>query len=87
MQAFSLIMNFVIMPIFFLSGALFPLDGLWKGILDVVKFNPLTYGVDAVRWLLTGVNHFGIWMDSVVLITVTFVVMIIGTYFFSKIEV
>ena len=49
MQAFQLIMNFVIMPIFFLSGALFPLDGLAKGIAYVTKFNPLTYGVDAIR--------------------------------------
>ncbi|MEI8008707.1 MAG: ABC transporter permease [bacterium] len=49
MQAFQLIMNFVIMPVFFLSGALFPLDGLAKGIGYITQFNPLTYGVDAIR--------------------------------------
>jgi ABC-2 type transport system permease protein len=49
MQAFQLIMNFVIMPVFFLSGALFPLEGLGKGITYVTNFNPLTYGVDAIR--------------------------------------
>ncbi len=87
MQAFSLIMNFVIMPIFFLSGALFPLAGLAKAITYIVKFNPLTYGVDAVRSLLTGISGFGLWMDTLILVIVTFVVTLIGTYFFSKIEI
>jgi len=49
MQGFQLIMNFIIMPVFFLSGALFPLDGLPKIIDYVTRFNPLTYGVDGVR--------------------------------------
>ena len=87
MQAFQLIMNFVIMPIFFLSGALFPLDGLAKGISYVTKFNPLTYGVDAVRSSLTGVSHFGLWTDTLVLVSVTFVVTVIWSYLFSRIEI
>jgi len=49
MQGFQLIMNFIIMPVFFLSGALVPLDGLPKIIDYVTRFNPLTYGVDGVR--------------------------------------
>jgi len=49
MQGFQLIMNFIIMPVFFLSGALFPLDELPKIIDYVTRFNPLTYGVDGVR--------------------------------------
>ena len=60
MQAFQLIMNFVIMPVFFLSGALFPLDGLAKGIGYITQFNPLTYGVDAIRGSLIGTSHFGL---------------------------
>jgi len=87
MQAFQLIMNFVIMPVFFLSWALFPLDGLGKGLAYVTRCNPLTYGVDAVRWSLIGVSHFWLWIDTIVLIATTLVVTILGTYFFSKIEV
>ena len=49
MQAFQFIMNFIIMPIFFLSGALFPLDGLPKVMEYITKFDPLSYGVDSVR--------------------------------------
>lgn len=49
MQGFQLIMNFIIMPTFFLSGALFPLEGAPKILAYITKFNPLTYGVDGVR--------------------------------------
>ena len=87
MQAFQLIMNFVIMPIFFLSGALFPLDGLATGIGYVTKFNPLTYGVDAIRGSLIGVSHFGLGLDSLILVSVTLIVTVLWSYFFSKIEI
>ncbi|MFA7718160.1 MAG: ABC transporter permease [Candidatus Absconditabacterales bacterium] len=87
MQAFQLIMNFVIMPVFFLSGALFPLEGLGKGITYVTNFNPLTYGVDAIRGSLIGASHFGLGMDSILLITTTIVVTLLGSYLFSKIEI
>ena len=87
MQWFQLIMNFIIMPVFFLSGALFPLDGLPKAIGYIIKFNPLTYGVDAVRWTLIGTTHFGLWMDLLVLASVTFVVTLVGSYLFSNIEI
>jgi ABC-2 type transport system permease protein len=87
MQGFQLIMNFIIMPIFFLSGAIFPLDGL-PGVLSLVtKLNPLSYGVDALRGSLTGVSQFGLSLDFFVLIGVSFVIGLIGSYLFSKIEI
>ncbi len=49
MQGFQLIMNFIIMPMFFLSGALFPLEGLPTAMAWVVRFDPLSYGIDAMR--------------------------------------
>src|SRR5438552_2645778 len=54
MQGFQIIMNFLIMPIFFLSGALFPLAGLPKAFAAVAIVNPLAYGVDALRAVLIG---------------------------------
>lgn len=87
MQGFQLIMNFIIMPVFFLSGALFPLDGAPKIIGYIMNFNPLTYWVDAVRWSLIGVSHFGLWMDLLVLASITFIVTLAGSYLFSKIEI
>jgi len=87
MQWFQLIMNFIVMPIFFLSGSIFPLDGLSSVLTYIVKFNPLSYGVDGVRWALTGVSSFGLGVDFLVLACVTFIVTLIGSYLFSKIEI
>jgi ABC-2 type transport system permease protein len=54
MQGFTVIMNFMILPIFFLSGAMFPIHGLpaWMDVL--VHVDPLTYGVDALRGATSG---------------------------------
>jgi ABC-2 type transport system permease protein len=87
MQSFPLIMNFLIMPIFFLSGALFPLNNLPKAIDVVTRLNPLSYGVDALRGTLGGAYHLGFGLDLVVMSIVTLVVLGIGSWMFSKIEV
>ena len=87
MQGFQLIMNFVIMPIVFLSGAFFSLDGLPKGIQFITKINPLTYGVDGLRGTLTGINTFTLWNDAGILILLSVVLLALGTYFFEKIKV
>jgi ABC-2 type transport system permease protein len=87
MHGFQLIINFLLMPLFFLSGALFPLTGL-PVVLDwIVKFNPLTYGIDAMRGALTGATHIGFMIDTVVLVVVLFVFLGIGSYLFSKMQV
>jgi len=87
MQGFQLIMNFIIMPLFFLSGALFPLDSLPGALSLVIKLNPLSYGVDGLRGTLTGVSHLGIPLDFLVLIGVSSLITLIGSYLFSKIEI
>lgn len=48
-EGFPIIMNFVMMPMFFLSGAMFPLQGLPGWMTFLTRINPLTYGVDALR--------------------------------------
>jgi ABC-2 type transport system permease protein len=87
MQGFQLIMNFIIMPIFFLSGALFPLAGLPAVMYWVVRIDPLSYGVDALRGLLINASHFGLALDLGVLVAVAAALLSIGAYFFSTIEV
>jgi ABC-2 type transport system permease protein len=87
MQAFPLIINFLIMPLFFLSGALFPLDGLPKAIQSVTHANPLSYGVDGIRGIFSSQMHFTLQADFLVLLAFAIVVLIIGSYLFSKIEV
>ena len=86
MQAFPLIMNFVMMPLFFLSGALYPLQGLPKALQAVTSVNPLSYGVDGLRATLIGQAHFGIPWDLGVLAAVAAILLVFGAWSFSKIE-
>jgi ABC-2 type transport system permease protein len=87
MQGFQLIMNFLVMPLFFLSGAIFPLQGLPKAIDLIAKIDPLTYGVDGLRGALAGAAHFGMPHDFFILSILTVLILILGGYLFSKIEV
>ncbi len=85
MQGFQLIINFLVMPLFFLSGAIFPLNG---GILETIAlFDPLSYSIDALRSILSGMNNFGLGMDISILCIVTAIFLAIGSYFFSRIQI
>jgi len=86
MQGFQLIINFLVMPLFFLSGALFPLQGLPAAMLTVAKLDPLSYGIDALKALLLGISHFALATDLAVLAVITFIFLSLGSYFFSKIQ-
>ena len=86
MQGFQLIVNFFIMPLFFLSGALFPLDALPGIITLIVRLNPLSYGVDGIRGALTGTSTIGMPVDFIVLILITGFFLWLGSYLFSKIQ-
>lgn len=87
MQAFPLIMNFIIMPVFFLSGALYPLETAPNAIKGVALFDPLSYQVDALRELLTSTSHFGLLIDFGITIICISIITILGMYLFSRIEV
>jgi len=87
MQGFQLIMNFAIMPLFFLSGALFPIDGLPDVMTWVVRADPLSYGVDAMRGLMIGSAHFDLALDFAILTAVAAALLAVGSYFFARIEV
>jgi len=86
-QGFQLVMNFVVMPTFFLSGALFPLEDVPRALQIVASFDPLAYGVDGMRATLTSAPaHFGIATDFIVLSAITAAFLALGTYLFSRIE-
>jgi ABC-2 type transport system permease protein len=87
MQGFQLIMNFLLMPLFFLSGALFPLEGLPETLVLVAKIDPLSYGVDGLRGVLVNGARFGLSVDFMVLGAITIVILAIGSYLFSKIQI
>jgi ABC-2 type transport system permease protein len=87
MQGFQLVMNFMVMPIFFLSGALYPLSNLPKALALLTRIDPLTYGVDGVRGALTGATHFGVPVDLAALSVVAVLLLGFGAWRFSKIEI
>jgi ABC-2 type transport system permease protein len=86
MQGFQMVMNFLVMPTFFLSGAIYPLEGLPRVLAWLTRIDPLTYGVDGVRGLLTGRAHFSIALDVAVLLGVGVLFVAAGAWRFSKIE-
>jgi ABC-2 type transport system permease protein len=87
LQGFQLIMNFIVMPLFFLSGALFPLAGLPRVVGIISKIDLLSYGVDGIRSALVGISYFGFAVDFVVLGVSTAVFLAIGSYLFSKMQI
>ena len=87
MQGFQVIMNFLVMPIFFLSGALFPLKGLPKIMEYIVKIDPLTYGVDGLRGVLINSWNFNLGIDLAVLVVFMVIFLMLGSYLFSKIQI
>jgi ABC-2 type transport system permease protein len=87
MQGFQLIMNFLVMPIFFLSGALFPLDNLPGPLAVATRLDPLAYGVDGLRSSLINVSHFGVALDIAVMVPVTILLLLLGSRLFSKIQI
>jgi len=86
MQGFQMVMNFLVMPTFFLSGAIYPLEGLPRVLAAFTRVDPLTYGVDGMRGLLTGRTHFGVGVDVAVLLGVGVLFVVLGAWRFSKIE-
>jgi len=86
MQGFQLIMNFLVMPIFFLSGALFPLTNLGRIMSVITRLDPLTYGIDGLRGALIQQWHFAPATSIAALAFVGLVFLSLGAWLFSKIE-
>lgn len=87
MQGFQLVMNFLVLPIFFLSGALFPLANLPLAMSIITKLDPLAYGVDGLRGALINAWHFHPALDIGILAAIGTVFLSLGAYLFTRIEV
>ncbi len=86
-EGFGSLVNFVIQPIFFLSGALYPIDGLPRALRAIVLLNPMSYVVDAVRGLCLGVHHFPIALDVAVTLAAALAFGALARRAFNKMEV
>jgi ABC-2 type transport system permease protein len=87
MQGFQFIMNFLVMPIFFLSGALYPLDNLPTLLAAATRLDPLSYGIDGLRGALIGFAQFGVMTDITVLAAIAAVFLGLGAWSFSRIQI
>ncbi len=85
-EAFPTVMNFLIMPMFFLSGAIFPIANLPPSVIAVTQINPMTYGVNLLRdtmnleWSTSNIT------DAAVLLGIIALLLIIGSRVFKTIE-
>ena len=87
MQGFQFIMNFLVMPIFFLSGALYPLTNLPALLTAATRIDPLSYGIDGLRGALIGLAQIGLATDALVLAVVASLFLGLGAWSFSRIQV
>lgn len=84
MQGFQIIISLIVIPIFFLSGAIFPLEGIPQALQLVATANPLSYGVDALRGTLINESFFGLQTDLAVLTVVSAILLYLGSYLFNR---
>jgi ABC-2 type transport system permease protein len=87
MSGFSLIMNFLIFPLFFLSGAIFPLERFPSAVKMIAYIDPLTYGVDGLRYCFLGASAFPPIIDLVVLLACCIAMLGLGAYLFETSDV
>ena len=86
MQAFMAITNFFVVPLFFLSSALFPLDNVPTVMKAIAYANPLTYAVDAMRGSLINQNHFSMGLDFAVIGGMMVLLLYFSIYRFRRIQ-
>ncbi|MDO5835411.1 MAG: ABC transporter permease [Methanobacterium sp.] len=86
MEGFNLIMSFIVLPIFLLSGALFPITGLPSWLQLAVYINPLTYGVDALRNIILHEAVLPLYVDVIVVTVFAVMMIMISALVFSKKE-
>jgi ABC-2 type transport system permease protein len=85
-EGFNLIVSFLVFPLFFLSGALFPIDNLPSWLRVFTTLNPVTYAVDGMRGVMLGMSTFSVMMDFGVLLGFAVVMIVIGSIAFSRMK-
>ncbi len=86
-EGFQLIISFLIFPLFFLSGALFPITNLPAWLAPFIFVNPVTYAVDGIRGVLVGISHFSLLFDFAIVCLFALIMIFLGTYAFKKMKI
>lgn len=85
-QGFQGINNLIILPLFFLSSALYPLNNVPEPLKIISSLNPISYMVDAMRYFLSNQSHFGLTLDLIVITVTLILCMLFAVNRFNKIE-
>jgi ABC-2 type transport system permease protein len=85
-EGFQLIISFLIFPLFFLSGSLFPITNLPNWLAPFIFVNPVTYAVDGIRGVLLGISQFSLVFDFTLVVLFAITMILIGTYAFKKMK-
>jgi ABC-2 type transport system permease protein len=83
-EGFQMVMSFLTMPLVLLSGAFFPIANLPGWLKALVYVNPLTYGVEALRYFLLGKSSIPIWLCITVLVIFSIAMISLGGKLFGK---
>ncbi len=83
-EGFGIISNFVIMPLYFLSGGVFPVEHLPGWMAALVRLNPVTYGVDLMRHALAQPSVFGVALDLLVLVGFAAAMVVLALAWFRR---
>jgi ABC-2 type transport system permease protein len=77
----------ITMPLFFASNAIYPIEIMPQWLQVIAHINPLSYVVDGLRALMLtgGTSKFGIGTDIIVLVTITTILIIIGSFLYPRI--
>ena len=86
-EGFQLIISFLVFPLFFLSGALFPITNLPSWLAPLILANPVTYAVDGIRGVMMGISRFDLLFDFTIVCLFALVMILIGTYAFKKMKI
>jgi ABC-2 type transport system permease protein len=86
-EGFQLIISFLVFPLFFLSGALFPITNLPVWLTPFILGNPVTYAVDGIRGVMMGIARFNLLFDFAIVCLFALVMVLIGTYAFKKMKI
>lgn len=87
LESFSVIMNFIVMPMFFLSGAMYPVKTLPKVFMTITWLNPFTYGIDALKHTLlgsAGIYDFPLFVDLGILLATSIIFVTMGAVIFER---
>lgn len=85
-EGFQLIVSFLVFPMFFFSGALFPLNNLPSYLRIVTFLDPVTYAVDGLRGLLLGSSQLSMPLNFAILAAFAAVMIGIGTWTFGRLK-